>query len=151
MCNKNKTTLEERAKNYGEEIVQITDFVQKARQTKDMYIGKVAGNAAFLTMVREIVQNAIDEILKKVAFSPVFYVTYSELNHQVTVEDNGRGIPHGKIGIIFGSDHSPSTAAANSAVPRPPRPNPTPTTRPSANTGATAPSTATSAPAAAAR
>ena len=60
MGNKNKTTLEERAKNYGEEIVQITDFVQKARQTKDMYIGKVAGNAAFLTMVREIVQNAID-------------------------------------------------------------------------------------------
>lgn len=108
MGNKNKTTLEERAKNYGEEIVQITDFVQKARQTKDMYIGKVAGNAAFLTMVREIVQNAIDEILKKVAFSPVFYVTYSELNHQVTVEDNGRGIPHGKIGIIFGSDHTSS-------------------------------------------
>lgn len=100
--------LEERAKNYGSEVQQITDFVQKVRQTPDVYIGKVAGNAAFLTMVREIVQNAIDEILKKVAFSSTFYASYDERNHCVTIEDNGRGIPHGKIGIIFGSDHTSS-------------------------------------------
>lgn len=104
----NIKSLEERAKNYANEVKQITDFVEQVRQTPDVFIGKVAGNAAFLTMAREIIQNAIDEILKGVAFSPVFYVIYDERNHCITVEDNGRGIPHGKIGIIFGTSHTSS-------------------------------------------
>lgn len=100
--------LEEKIKNYGNEIRQITDFVQQVRQTPDVYIGKVNGNTAFLTMVREIFQNSIDEILKGNAFSPIIYVTYDENTHIVTVRDNGRGIPFGKIGIIFGSSHTSS-------------------------------------------
>ena len=101
-------SLEERAKNYGNEIKQISDFVAQVRQTPDVFIGKVKENAAFLTMTREIFQNSIDEILKGNAFSPNIGVMYDENNHQVTVSDNGRGIPHGKIGIIFGESHTSS-------------------------------------------
>jgi DNA gyrase/topoisomerase IV subunit B len=102
------STLEDRVKNYGDEIKQISDFVEQVRQTPDVYIGKVYENAAFLTMVREIFQNSIDEILKGNAFSPDVYITYDERTHQVIVSDNGRGIPHGKIGIIFGTSHTSS-------------------------------------------
>ena len=62
---KNTTSsLEDKVKNYGSEIKQISDFVEQVRQTPDVFIGKVKENAAFITMVREIFQNSIDEILK---------------------------------------------------------------------------------------
>lgn len=105
---KKQSSLEERALNYGNEIKQIDDFVQQVRQTPDVYIGKVYDNAAFITMIREILQNSIDEILKGNAFSKDIFVTYDERTHQVIVSDNGRGIPHGKIGIIFGTSHTSS-------------------------------------------
>ena len=108
MKKKTETSLEEKVKNYGDQIKQITDFVQMVRQTPDMYIGKVSNNNAFITMIREIFQNSIDEILKGNAFSNVVMVEYDENTHQVTVIDNGRGIPHGKIGIIFGTSHTSS-------------------------------------------
>ena len=104
----NSSSLEDRVKNYGAEIKQISDFVDQVRQTPDVYIGKVYENAAFITMVREIFQNSVDEILKGNAFSPNIFITYDERTHQVIVSDNGRGIPHGKIGIIFGTSHTSS-------------------------------------------
>lgn len=108
MAKKDQLSLEERAKNYGNEIKQISDFVGQVRQTPDVYIGKVYGSKAFFTMFREILQNGLDEIMKGVAFSPNIYVEYDERNHQITVIDNGRGVPHGKIGIIFGESHTSS-------------------------------------------
>ena len=108
MKKSNTSSLEDRAKNYGNEIKQISDFVEQVRQTPDVFIGKVKENAAFITMVREIFQNSVDEILKGNAFSPNIFVEYDERNHKVTVSDNGRGIPHGKIGIIFGTSHTSS-------------------------------------------
>lgn len=102
------SSLEDRVKNYGSEIKQISDFVEQVRQTPDVFIGKVKENAAFITMTREIFQNSVDEILKGNAFSPYIFVTYDERTHQVIVSDNGRGIPHGKIGIIFGTSHTSS-------------------------------------------
>lgn len=105
---KDKTSLEDKIKNYSSEIKQISDFVEQVRQTPDVFIGKVKENAAFITMVREIFQNSIDEILKGNAFNPNVFVTYDERTHQVIVSDSGRGIPHGKIGIIFGTSHTSS-------------------------------------------
>ena len=108
MAKKNNTSLEERVKNYGSEIKQIEDFIEQVRQTPDVFIGKVKDNAAFLTMTREIFQNSIDEILKGNAFSPEIEVVYDEKIHKVTVADHGRGIPHGKIGMIFSESHTSS-------------------------------------------
>ena len=108
MAKKEQLSLEERAKNYADEIKQISDFIKQVRQTPDVVIGKVYGSRAFFTMFREILQNGLDEIMKGVAFSPNIYVEYDERNHQITVLDNGRGVPHGKIGIIFGASHTSS-------------------------------------------
>lgn len=108
MAKKESKSLEEIAKNYGSEIKQISDFVAQVRQTPDVFIGKVFGNAAFLTMTREIFQNSIDIILKGYAFSPVIEVMYDENTKKVTVADNGPGIPHGKINELFGASHTSS-------------------------------------------
>lgn len=105
---KSETSLEDKVRNYSSEIKQISDFVAQVRQTPDMYVGKVLPNIAFNTMVREIFQNSIDEIMKGNAFSNNIWITFDELTKTVTVEDNGRGIPHGKIGIIFGTSHTSS-------------------------------------------
>ena len=76
----NKTSKSEELKkktlNYADEIVEITDFVEQVRQTPDIMIGKVRGNSAFLTMVREILQNSIDEILKGNAYSTIIFYSY---------------------------------------------------------------------------
>ena len=74
--NNNTAELEDKIKNYGKEIKHLSDFVEKVRKTPDVYIGKVRGNTAFLTMVREIFQNSVDEILKGNAFSPVINVLW---------------------------------------------------------------------------
>lgn len=100
-------SLEDKIKNYANEITVIDDVVAQVRQTPDIMIGPL-GNAGFLTLTREIVQNAIDETLKGVSSDNVIKVVFDQRTHQITVEDHGRGIPHGKFNDIFGKTHSSS-------------------------------------------
>ena len=51
-------------KSYSEEITTLEDFVAGVRQNIGMYIGS-KGNKGFINMTREILQNAIDEMMKK--------------------------------------------------------------------------------------
>ena len=105
---KKKTeSLEEQIKNYGSQIKEIKDIVEQVRQTPDVFIGPL-GNKGFLTMIREILQNALDEILKGVALDANISLTFDERTNAVTVTDHGRGIPHGMIGKIFGQTHTSS-------------------------------------------
>lgn len=109
---KKQDWLKNKIENYGNEITEITDEVELVRKRPDMMIGRL-GNYAFITMVKEIVQNSTDEILKGVASSPLIQVTFDQRNYQVTVEDGGRGIPHGKIGKIFGQTNTSSNYIKN--------------------------------------
>ena len=61
-----------------------------------MYIGS-KGNKGWKACIREIFQNAVDEMIRKE--SPCHYVkiSFDERNQSATIEDTGRGIPHGKI------------------------------------------------------
>lgn len=104
---KDETSFEEQVKNYASQIKEIVSDVEKIRQTPDVYIGAL-GNKGFLTMIREILQNALDEILKGVALDKNIKVIFDERTNTVTVEDHGRGIPHGKIAIVFGQTHTSS-------------------------------------------
>ena len=94
-------------KNYGDSIETIETFVEAVRKLPGMYIGAI-GNMGWLSCLREIIQNAIDEMEKKA--SPCHYVkiTFDERNQSVLVEDTGRGIPHGSIIHIYTSAHSSS-------------------------------------------
>lgn len=92
--------MEERIRNYRNEIIELEDIVAEVRQKPDMYIGRL-GNYAFITMVKEIVQNATDEGLKNAVVSKLVRVKFDQRNYYVQVEDEGRGIPHGMIGKLF--------------------------------------------------
>lgn len=97
-------------KNYKDKFVTLDDFVDQVRQTPDVYIGPL-GNEGYITLFREIFQNAIDEILKATwGDSPATYaiVSFDQREMRVIVEDDGRGIPHGEIERIIMSDHTSS-------------------------------------------
>ena len=72
-----------------------------------MYIG-AKGNVGWKACIREIFQNAIDEMIRKE--SPCHYVkiTFDERNQSACVEDTGRGIPLNQIINIYASQHTSS-------------------------------------------
>ena len=106
---KQKLTKEqiENIKNYGKTIESIDTFVQAVRQVPGMYIGS-KGNKGFLNMIREVFQNAVDEIIKHDSPATYVIVSYDENTKRVIIEDNGRGIPYGDMNRIFTSQHTSS-------------------------------------------
>lgn len=100
-------TMKDNILNYNDQIKTIDSFVEAVRQTIGMYIGR-RGNRGFMNLIREVYQNAIDELMKP--DSPCDHITvhYSEIDHWVCVIDNGRGIPHNNIVRIFTSQHTSS-------------------------------------------
>lgn len=99
--------FEESIRNYGNKIEHIETFVEAVRRFPGMYIGS-KGRAGWKACIREIFQNAVDEIIRKE--SPCHYVriTFDERNQSAVIEDTGRGIPHGKIIEIYASSHTSS-------------------------------------------
>lgn len=105
---KNETIdFEENIRNYGSKIEHIETFVAAVRKLPGMYIGAL-GNTGWKSCIREIFQNAIDEMIREE--SPCHYVkiTFDERDQSVVVEDTGRGIPHGKIIEIYAGAHTSS-------------------------------------------
>lgn len=108
---KTKTNIaenfEENIKNYGQKIEHIESFVDAVRRFPGMYIG-AKGNVGWKACIREIFQNAVDEIIRKE--SPCHYVkiTFDERDQSAIIEDTGRGIPHGQIITIYASQHTSS-------------------------------------------
>lgn len=98
---------EENIRKYGDKIEHIETFVEAVRRFPGMYIG-AKGNVGWKACIREIFQNAVDEIIRKE--SPCHYVkiTFDERNQSAIIEDTGRGIPHGKIIEIYASSHTSS-------------------------------------------
>lgn len=99
--------FEESIRNYGDKIEHIETFVAAVRKLPGMYIGAL-GKVGWKSCIREIFQNAVDEMIREE--SPCHYVkiTFDERYQSVVVEDTGRGIPHGKIIEIYASSHTSS-------------------------------------------
>ena len=93
--------------NYSKEIVTLSSFKEAVRKNPGMYIGR-RGNRGFLNMIREIFQNSIDELIKHESPCDMVIVSYDERTHLVIVEDNGRGIPFGRMVDIFANQHTSS-------------------------------------------
>ncbi len=83
-------------KNYGDELVTIENWVEQVRQNIGMWIGS-RGFKGHLNMIREIIQNAFDEIMKDSSPCDRVIISYDENSKTIIVEDNGRGIPFGSI------------------------------------------------------
>jgi len=94
-------------KNYSGEITTLEDFVAGVRQNIGMYIGS-KGNKGFINMIREILQNAIDEMMKKSSPCDFVKISFDERTNWVIVEDNGRGIPFADMIRIFQNEHTSS-------------------------------------------
>lgn len=93
--------------DYGNQIKYLPNFVDKVRQTPDVYIGPLS-NIGFLTLAREVFQNGTDEMQKEDSPCTNVVITFDERTKWVIVEDNGRGFPHGQLTSIIAEDHTSS-------------------------------------------
>ena len=90
--------------NYIDEFRSYDTFSDAVRHLPGMYIG-ATGNIGWKACLREIFQNAADEMIKME--SPCNYIRFEfdERNQSACIVDNGRGIPHGHITKIYTSAH----------------------------------------------
>ena len=99
--------LQDSILNYGNEIETIEDFVAGVRNTPGWYIGPI-GNLGFINMIREILQNSFDEIMKGKSLENIVIVSYDPVKKEVRIEDRGRGIPHQNIVRVFTEERTSS-------------------------------------------
>ena len=71
------------------------------------YIGDI-GTAGWMSCGREIIQNAFDECIRTYSPANHIWVTFDERNQMFTVEDNGRGLPHGMMIECIATERSSS-------------------------------------------
>ena len=99
--------FESSIRNYANEIETIKSFAEAVRRIPGEYIGN-KGNKGWKSCIREIFQNAFDECVRQK--SPCHYVrmVFDERNQSAIIEDDGRGVPYGKIIEIYSTQHSSS-------------------------------------------
>lgn len=89
------------------EIKIIDNPVEAVRKLPDVYIGAL-GNAGYINMYREIVQNSLDEIIKGNTLDKNIIISFDERTHTCIVEDNGQGIEINMLVPVFSVLHSSS-------------------------------------------
>lgn len=94
-------------KNYSNEVITLKDFVESVRKSPGMYIGS-RGNKGLLNLIREILQNGLDELNKDRSPCDKVFISFDERTQTTIVEDNGRGIPFGDIERFFSKEHTSS-------------------------------------------
>lgn len=93
--------------NKQDEIKILESDVVAVRKLPDVYIGALGING-FLNMIREIVQNSLDEIIKGNTLIKEIIVSYDARNKVVIVEDFGQAIPLDLVSKVFSKLHSSS-------------------------------------------
>ena len=82
--------------NYSKEIKTIESYVDAVRQMPGMYAGGTMARG-YLSMIREIYQNSIDQVILQESPANWVYLYYNEITHECRVNDNGLGLPFGDI------------------------------------------------------
>ncbi len=76
---------------YTASDIEVLEGLEPVRKRPGMYIGGTEGSAGLHHLVKEILDNSIDEAMN--GFADSIRVTLHEDSETVSVEDNGRGIP----------------------------------------------------------
>lgn len=99
--------FEKYIKEYANQIETIKSFAEAVRRIPGEYIGH-KGNKGWKSCIREIFQNSFDECVR--VQSPCHYVrlVFDERNQSALIEDQGRGIPFGKMIEVYSTQHSSS-------------------------------------------
>lgn len=90
--------------NYAARIQTLKDFVTAVRKRSGMYIGSLQN--APLTMIREIFQNCIDQLMDPTSPCNWIYVYYDERTKEFIAKDNGLGFPFDDIIRILTTQHT---------------------------------------------
>lgn len=97
MPNQNETKYSKETisaiKNYSSEIKTLKDYVTGVRQNIGVYVSG-NGTRGWLSIIREIYQNAIDQILQKESPANWCSVYFNQNTNECTVIDNGLSIPY---------------------------------------------------------
>lgn len=91
--------------SYGDRIKTLKDFVTAVRLRYGMYLGE-GSDQGFENMMREIIQNSIDQLVDPQSPCNWFSFEYDERTTEVTVCDNGLGFPPEDILRILTSQHT---------------------------------------------
>ena len=102
-----KLTAEQMAAidNYGNDIQTLKDTVTAIRQLPGMYCSG-RGNIGFLSLIREIYQNAIDQVIDPTSPADTVTVFYNENTLEVEVSDNGKGFPFNDMVRMITAQHT---------------------------------------------
>lgn len=99
-----KPDYQKNVANYIDEFRSYETFMEAVRHLPGMYIG-ATGTIGWKACIREIFQNAIDEMIKSASPCNYVHLIFDERTQSATIIDNGRGIPHGHIIQIYTSAH----------------------------------------------
>lgn len=76
---------------YSASDIEVLEGLEPVRKRPGMYIGGTEGPAGLHHLVKEILDNSVDEAMN--GHADVVLVTLHKDGQSVTIEDNGRGIP----------------------------------------------------------
>jgi DNA gyrase subunit B/topoisomerase-4 subunit B len=91
MARKSDKAEESSAKEYRARDIEVLEGLEPVRRRPGMYIGGTEGPQGLHHLVKEILDNSIDEAMNGYATEVI--ITLHTGGESVTVEDNGRGIP----------------------------------------------------------
>lgn len=87
-------------KKYKDSIKTIENFADAVRHNPGEFLGDI-GTGGWMAAVREIISNAIDEMVRSISFCDTVWVEYHDDTNRCIVRDNGRAIAPDIIYRVF--------------------------------------------------
>lgn len=91
--------------HYGEKIISAKNDIEAIRMLPGVYISHI-GTLGELTLIREIFQNATDQLSEPNSPCDRVYIEFNERTLETTVIDNGIGIPFNDMIRIYTKNHT---------------------------------------------